>query len=162
VPGLAAAILVAGASGHAAAPFCRGSALAGHFAVIPGSAGAGNISYALRLRNVSTAPCTVTGVPVGRLLGLRKDVLPTHVRAARPGAAAPLVTLRPDASTVAVARFSPDVPGPGEGRMGPCERTAFWFRVAARGGGTTAVAVSPPTPVCEHGRLSLSVYRSAH
>jgi len=157
----AAAVLATGAPARDSAPSCRGAALAGRFAVVPGSAGAGNISYALRLKNVSAAACTVGGLPAGRLLGSRKEPLPTHVRAERPGARGVPVALRPGQSVVASARFSPDVPGPGETGMGPCEPTAHWFRVAASGGGTTRVKVTPATPVCEHGRLFFSVYRRA-
>lgn len=126
---------------------------------MPGSAGAGNITYALRLKNTSKASCSVTGLPQGQLLGRRGGRLPTHVRAAFPGAlTAILVTLRPGQSTRATARFSPDVPGTGEQMSGPCEPTAYSFRVTAQGGGTTTVKALPATPVCEHGRLLFSAY----
>jgi hypothetical protein len=138
---------------------CKGPQLAGSFAAVPGSAGAGNISYALRLRNTSTASCSVTGLPQGRLLGQHGGALPTQIRAAFPGAlSAVLVTLRPGQSARATARFSPDVPGVGEQAPGTCEPTAHRLRVAARGGGTTTVKVLPPTAVCEHGRLLFSAY----
>src|SRR4051794_16919902 len=140
--------------GRAAANACRGASLAGRFAVVPGSGAAGSISYELRLRNIGTASCTVTGLPLGRLLARNRTALPTHVRAAHPGAlTAVLVTLAPGQSTVATARFSPDVPGPGEGTVGACERKAYWFRVSAPGGGPTTVKLAPPTSVCEHGTL---------
>jgi hypothetical protein len=139
--------------------FCRGSQLAGRFAVIPGSAGAGNISYRLSLKNTSTAPCALSGLPQGRLLDRSGRALPTHVRAAFPGAlTAVLVRLAPGRSSRATARFSPDVPGPGEGMRGRCEPVAHFFRAAAPGGGTTKTDVKPPTPVCEHGRLLFSAY----
>ncbi len=138
---------------------CKGSQLAGGFSVIRGSAGAGSISYALRLKNTSTSSCSVTGLPQGQLLGLHGGKLPTHVRAAFPGAlAAVLVTLRPGQTARATARFSPDVPGTGEQTTGRCEPTAHRFRVVAPGGGRTTVELSPPTPVCEHGRLFFSAY----
>jgi hypothetical protein len=158
---LLAALAAAGA-GHATAatPFCSGSQLTGTFRVVPGSAGAGNIVYALRLRNRSARSCAVTGLPVVRLLGRAGRPLPTHARAAfRGGLTAALVRLAPGRQTRATARFSPDVPGPGEPVVGrQCEPTAYRLRVSARGGGTTTVAVSPPTPVCEHGQLQLSAY----
>ena len=73
---------------------CRGAQLAGTFAVVPGSAGAGNITYALRLKNISASACSVTGLPQGTLLGRARKALPTRVRAAFPGAlSAILVTL---------------------------------------------------------------------
>jgi hypothetical protein len=139
---------------------CAGSQLAGTFSVVRGSAGAGNISYRLVLKNVSGRRCTVTGLPRGRLLSKAGKPLPTHVKAAFPGAlTAVLVRLAPGARTVATARFSPDVPGVGEPTSGlRCEPTAYWFRVTGQGGGTTKVKVAPPTPVCEHGRLLFSAY----
>lgn len=142
-----------------AASACAGHQLAGRFAVVYGSAGAGNIVYKLTLKNTSTTSCTVTGLPQGQLLGKAKAKLPTQVRAAHPNQlTAILVTLAHGASTYATARFSPDVPGTGEQTVGPCEPKAYWFRVRAPGGGTTTVNVAPPTPVCERGSLSFSAY----
>jgi len=139
---------------------CTGKQLAGTFKVVPGSAGAGNIVYALVLKNVSSHECTLTGLPQGRLLDRSGKPLPTHVRAAFPGAlSAVLVHLKTGATTRATARFSPDVPGTGEPVAGrQCERTSYSFRLAAPGGGTTRVKLSPPTPVCEHGQLQFSAY----
>ena len=139
---------------------CTGSQLAGTFKVVPGSAGAGNIVYALVLKNVSTSTCRVTGLPEGRLLGKTGKPLPTHVIPAFKGAlTAILVTLAPGQKTRATARFSPDVPGPGEGSAGKqCEPTAYWFRVTGQGGGTTKVKLQPATPVCSHGQLQFTAY----
>ena len=139
--------------------FCRGTALTGRFAVVPGSAGAGNIVYKLELRNQSATACSVTGTPVVSLRGKRGAKLPTHVRSAFPGAqTAILVTLAPNQKTVATARFSPDVPGVGEGHVGACEPRAYRLVVTPNGGGTTAVPILPATPVCEHGSLTFSLY----
>jgi hypothetical protein len=159
----AAALSASTAFGHrtaTSAAACTGNQLAGRFAVVSGSAGAGNIVYKLALKNASTASCRVTGLPQGRLLGKTKaKLLPTHVRAAHPNQlTAILVTLTPGASTYATARFSPDVPGVGEQTVGACEPKAYWFRVRAPGGGTTTVKLVPPTAVCEHGTLSFSAY----
>src|SRR3954464_4682606 len=75
-------------------PSCKGSQLAGTFNVVRGSAGAGNISYVLGLRNISATECSVTGLPLGRLLGKTGKALPTHVKAAFPaGLTAVLVRL---------------------------------------------------------------------
>jgi hypothetical protein len=139
---------------------CTGSHLTGTFSVVRGSAGAGNISYRLALKNASSSTCTVTGLPQGRLLSKAGKPLPTHVQAAMPGAlTAILVRLAPGRTACAEARFSPDVPGVGEPVAGRrCEPTAYWFRDAAPGGGTTKVKVAPPTPVCEHGRLLFKAY----
>jgi uncharacterized protein DUF4232 len=157
-----AAVTACGASARPGASFCRGADLAGRFAVVPGSAGAGNIVYRLRLVNRSHQTCDVTGVPTLRLLGKTGAQLPTHPVPARPGmATSALIALAPGAAATADARFSPDVPGVGEGTTGPCERTAYRLRVGARGGGSTVVKLTPPTPVCEHGQLQLSLYRHA-
>jgi len=139
---------------------CTGAQLKGTFNAVRGSAGAGNITYKLVLKNVSTHMCTLTGLPQGRLLGKTGKALPTHVRAASPGMlTAILVRLAPGKTTFATARFSPDVPGPGEPTAGTkCEPTAWWFRVTGQGGGTTKVKLGPPTPVCEHGQLLFSAY----
>ncbi|MGH3003114.1 MAG: DUF4232 domain-containing protein [Gaiellaceae bacterium] len=145
-------------TGSSKAGPCRGADLSGSFAVVLHSAGAGNITYDLSLRNRSTAACTVTGLPAVVLHGAGGRRLPTHVRAAYPGRLAVLVTLRPGRKTHATARFSPDVPGVGEGAPGPCEPKAYRLVVAAPGGGTVTVPVVPPTPVCEHGQLQFSNY----
>jgi hypothetical protein len=151
--------LAATAFGHREASLCKGGQLTGHFAAVPNSAGAGNIVYKLTLQNTSATTCTVSGLPGGQLLGKTKGKLPTHVRAARANQlTAVLVTLPHGASTFATARFSPDVPGTGEQMTGPCEPKAYWFRVTARGGGTTTVKITQPTSVCEHGTLSFSAY----
>lgn len=161
---LTAVLLAAGAASCASAAThvtsCTGKELAGTFNVVPGSAGAGNIVYALVLKNVSSSTCTLSGLPQGRLLDASAKPLPTHVVAAFPGAlTSVLVRLTPGKSTRATARFSPDVPGTGEPAAGNrCERTAYWFRVAAQGGGTVKVKLRPATPVCEHGRLQFSAY----
>lgn len=157
-----AAVAACGASAKPGVAFCRGADLAGRFALVPNSEGAGNVVYRLRLVNRSHATCDVTGLPAVRLLGKTGKVLPTHPIPARPGeATAVLVALAPGAAAVADARFSPDVPGVGEGSTGPCEPKAYELRVTARGGGATVVPISPPTPVCEHGQLQLSLYGRA-
>jgi hypothetical protein len=164
VPVLLATLAGTGAArGSATAPFCAGTQLSGSFRVVRGSAGAGNIVYTLRLRNRSGQSCAITGLPVAQLLGRTGTPLPTNVLAARPSALTPvLVALGPGSAARATARFSPDVPGPGERVLGGgrCEPTAFRLRVAALGGGSTTVPVTPPTPVCEHGSLQFSAYRN--
>lgn len=160
---LAAVVALSAATANAGSRVdspCKGTQLSGTFKAVPGSAGAGNISYALRLKNVSASECTVTGLPLGRLLGKKHNPLPTHVKASFPGAlTAILVRLAPGQTTKATARFSPDVPGTGEPAAGRlCEPTSYWFRVTGQGGGTTIVPLLPKTPVCEHGQLLFSAY----
>lgn len=163
-----AALLVAGGQGGssattAAAP-CVGTMLSGTFRLVSGSAGAGNVVYALRLRNRSQATCFVSGLARLRLLGRAGTPLPTRVVPAfRGGLTAVRVVLRPGAVAKATARFSPDVPGPGEPVAGgQCEPTAYRVRVTTPpGGGSLLAPVTPPTPVCEHGTLQLSALSRA-
>jgi hypothetical protein len=152
-----------GRTASASAAPCRGGALRGTFSVVPGSAGAGNIVYKLRLRNVSTAACFVTGIPGLRLLARNGTNLPTHATPENRGAlTAVMVLLRPGRSASATARFSPDVPGPGEGAANrQCEPTAYKLRVSPNGGGSLVVPVTPATPVCSHGFMSLRALSAA-
>lgn len=161
VVAVAALAASGGASAHRAAAFCSGSQLKGTFTVVRGSAGAGNIVYKLSVTNKSTTTCTLTGTPVVRLYGKTGKALPTHVMPTfRPGLTAILVTLHPGGGSHATARFSPDVPGTGEPVAGRnCEPTAYWLRVYGRSGGYAKVPIKPPTPVCEHGSLQMSVYQ---
>ena len=140
-------------------PPCTAGQLSGTFKAVPGSAGAGNIVYALRVKNTSAHTCYLTGIPGVTLLDRRSHKLPTHPRPSQPGAlTAVLVTLAPGKSTTATARFSPDVPGTGEQTIGQCEPKAYWLRVTPNGGGTFRAPIQPPTSVCEHGTLSFSAY----
>jgi hypothetical protein len=158
---LLALATAASAGIHASAP-CTGSMLSGTFKVIPGSPGAGNIVYRLRVENISHAACFVTGLPGVSLLDAGGRKLPTKsIFAGRPGMlTAVMVPLAPGSGTAALtARFSPDVPGPGEPVSGrQCEPTAYKLRVTPSGGGSVVVRISPPTPVCEHGSLQLTSF----
>ena len=146
------------AAAHMAAP-CTAGQLSGTFAAVPGSPGAGNIVYALRLRNTSSSACTVTGIPGVTLLDSRGRRLPTHPRPSQPGAlTAVLVTLAPGKTARATARFSPDVPGPGEPVTARrCEPVATTLLVRPNGGGTVRAPIRPPTSVCEHGGMTWTV-----
>jgi hypothetical protein len=146
-----------------AAPACTNTRLGGSFASIRGSAGAGQISYRLTVTNTSDSECFVSGIPQLQLLDAQGGALPTSVTAAQPGqATAAKIVLQPASSATSDARFSPDVPGVGEGQAGkPCEPVAHQLQVTATGGGTFVVPVNPPTSVCEHGSLRMSVYAAA-
>lgn len=147
-------------TGAEAAP-CLASALEGTFSVIPGSAGAGQISYRLRLANQGDAACFLSGIPQLQLLDGAGAKLPTTVSPARPGTGTAVrVDLQPGDAATAEARFSPDVPGPTEQTPGPCEPKSVTLRVTV-GSGTVDVPVQPPTPVCERGSLSMSNYVAA-
>jgi hypothetical protein len=104
----------------------------------------------------------VTGLVNMRLYGKTGRALPTHVTfSGRPGSlTAVIVRLKPAAYASATARFTPDVPGPGEPTSGKqCEPTAYSVRISVppRDAGTVPAAVKPPTPVCVHGTLQVSV-----
>jgi hypothetical protein len=149
-------------TGPAEAAACTGGDLAGRFAVVPGSAGAGNIVYSLRLTNTSASPCFVSGLPAVTLLDRNGSPLPTHASPAQQGqATAARIVLQSGAAAKADARFSPDVPSTGEQQIGPCEPKAYILRVNPPGGGTVAAPISQPTAVCGHGSLSFSVFSSA-
>ncbi len=162
---LAAAFLAVGAlTGSAAvaassdSPPCRGSQIGGSFAAIPGSPGAGHISYRLVVRNTSKTTCFVSGIPALTLIGKYRKALPTAARPEFPGALAAIrIDLSPGKAARLDARFSPDVPGPGEQQMGPCERVATRLRVVPNGGGSALVPITPATTVCEHGAMSLTL-----
>ena len=71
--------LVAALASPAVVQPCTASQLGGSFTVIPGSPGAGNISYLLRLRNRSSKTCFVSGLTQLRLLSKTGRPLPTKV-----------------------------------------------------------------------------------
>ncbi|MHB1974138.1 MAG: DUF4232 domain-containing protein [Acidimicrobiales bacterium] len=138
---------------------CRAPQLSGNLSVIPSSRGAGNVTYALELVNRSETTCSLSGLPRLQLFGRDHERLPTHVQLAGPGGqrAAPVV-LRHGAPAWASARFSPDVPGIGEPVTGRCEATAYRVRVTEMSPGSALIVpVRPPTPVCEHGAMRVSM-----
>jgi Domain of unknown function (DUF4232) len=136
---------------------CTGAQLTGAFTQVPGSAGAGQIEYALTLKNTSSRACSVRGIPKATLLGASGAGLPTHV-AAVGGAGASRVVVEPGASAVADARFSPDVAGQGDSQTGTCQPQAHTLQVTPNGFGFVDAAIKPPTSVCEQGTLAFSVY----
>jgi hypothetical protein len=139
------------------APACKASQLSATFKAVPNSEGAGNIVYALVVKNTSSKVCSVNGLPKGVLLNQQGKAQTTHAIAAAPGTMAAVIPLKRGGTTRATARFSPDVPGPGESGK-QCEPKSYWFRLTAPGGGTLRAKLSPPTPVCEHGQLQFSYF----
>lgn len=161
VPVAALLLAIALPTSSGATAGCTAAHLHGRFTMIPGSAGAGSVSYALRLQNVGGASCTISGRPGLQLLDARGRRLPTRVVADHPGTGtAILVTVRPHHRAVVTARFSPDMPSGGEGN--PCEPTAHSIRVTlpSPARGTLVAPVSPATPVCGHGRLVVGLFHS--
>jgi len=139
-------------SAESATP-CTGEQLSGTFVLVPGSAGAGQIEYALTLTNTSHGACYVRGIPRAALLNASAAALPTHVTPAG-GGAPTRVVLEPGAAAVAHARFSPDVPGQGDSQSGACQPQAHTLQVTPNGGGVTDAAIRPSTSVCERGTLN--------
>ena len=84
-------------------------------------------------------------------------MLPTNIGPAHPGEAAARIVLEHDEAAVSHARFSPDVPGTGDTQGGQCEPKAQTLRILI-GGGSLEVPVTPPTPVCERGSLTLTSF----
>src|SRR4051812_47244454 len=90
----AAGVAATASRGTAAPAACRPSQLQAKMAAVRGSAGAGNITYRLVLRNTSAKACAVSGHPALRLRGAGGRGLPTHMRVVPPGAgAAALIAL---------------------------------------------------------------------
>ena len=136
---------------------CQAAGLRAAFRVVQGSAGAGSITYTVRLTNRGARACAVSGRPGLRLLGAGGAPLPTAVAPDRRGTgAAALIVLGHGRTAIALARFSPDIPGRGEPVRGRCEPVAHRVRVtlASPGSGSLTGAVSPPTSVCEHGAIT--------
>jgi hypothetical protein len=140
---------------------CVGSQLSGSFIVVAGSQGAGQISYVLKLTNISQDSCFVSGLPDAQLLTAKTAPLPTNVVAAG-SSSGPKVVVAPGTSAVADARFSPSVPGQGDSQSGNCQPRAAKLGVSPDGGGATVYApITPPTSVCERGTLNFNVYSAA-
>ena len=135
---------------------CPGTDLTATFAQIPNSAGAGQITYTLSVKNSSSGPCSVRGIPRGTLLGANGTPLPTHIRASGP--AGKPVVLPPGASATAQARFSPGVAGQGDSQTGACQPQAHTFQLNAAGGGVTEAPIRPPTSVCVQGTLNFEAF----
>ena len=135
---------------------CTGTQLAATFDLIPNSAGAGQIAYALNVKNSSQSACSVHGIPKGTLLAASGTGLPTRVKAS--GADGKQVVLPPGASATAPARFSPDIASEGDSQSGACQPQAQTFELATQGGGVTEAPIKPPTSVCQQGTLNFEAF----
>jgi Protein of unknown function (DUF4232) len=140
----------------ASAKPCAGTDLTATFALVPGSAGAGQIAYTLTVKNTSPGPCSVHGIPHGTLLGVSGTALPTDVKSA--GGGGRRLVLPPGASATAQARFSPDVAGDGDSQSGVCQPAAHTFQVNAEGGGVTEAEIKPVTSVCQRGTIHFEAF----
>jgi len=148
-------------SSGAAANACSGDSMSGSFSLVPGSAGAGQIVYRLRVKNDSPVSCYVSGFPHVQLLGQGGATLPTNAMPDQPGTGtAAKITLAPGQSAGADVRFSPDVPGTGDQTSGDCQPKAVTLRVAL-GGAQLDAPITPPTSVCERGTLQYRLFTLA-
>lgn len=148
-------------SGSSAANACTGDAMSGTFKAVAGSAGAGTIVYRLQVTNTSPVACFVTGLPDVQLIGANGADLPTQVVPEQQGLnTSAKITLQPNGSASADARFSPDVNGTGDSTTGACQPKSVKMRVAF-GGAPLDVAVSPPTSVCEQGQLQFRLFSAS-
>ena len=142
---------------QAAISQCTGSQLSGTFALVPGSAGAGQISYALTFTNTSSSSCTFfSGLAFAKLLSATGSPLPTDILAPTGS-----TTLSAGASIVADARFSPSVPGTGDSASGACQPKAHTLEMTPGeppSGGPVDVPITPPTSVCERGSLTFDAF----
>jgi len=117
---------------------------------IPGSAGAGQTEYELRVENVTFSGCQISTHPGLELLEADGKPLPTHVTKSGPSG---LITIYGHRTLAARLKLSPDIAGPGEPTSGRCEPEAHHVRVSLPRGEVTA-PVEPPTSVCEHGHIN--------
>jgi len=137
---------------------CLGSDLSGTFALVPGSAGAGQIAYSLTVKNTSASPCSVQGIPKATLLSASGTPLPTLVKGS---GGKRVIVLPPGASATAEARFSPDVAGDGDSQTGSCQPVAHTLQLGGGGNGVTEAPIKPPTSVCERGTLNFEPFAYA-
>lgn len=126
---------------------CKGSDLTASFDAIPGSEGAGNIVYLLKIANSSPSSCTLT-ITNFQLLASSGANNPTNITP--PGPA----TLAAGGSVTYNARFSPDVTGTGDNTTAgsQCQPTSATLRI----NGSLDAPIAPPTPVCEKGSMTLT------
>lgn len=133
-----------------AAGACTGSDLGATFAAVPGSAGAGNITYALKITNTSSSSCEL-GISKFQLLDASGANVPTNITPP-----SGTKSLAAGASVTYDARFSPDVTGTGDNQSGQCQPTSSTLRMSLTGGGTVDAPIAPPTAVCEQGSMTLT------
>jgi len=132
---------------------CTAHDLTATFQVLPGSAGAGNIVYTLKVTNAAQAACTVHGAPDITFLDAAGNAMPAHVSpSGGPGA---VVALQPGDSATSQVRFSPDVD--------PCDPgTATTLNVAFPGNSVLETKINPVTRLCGAGSLQPGAFSGAN
>ena len=125
---------------------CTGAELSATFDLVPGSQGAGNVVYALKITNMTSSPCEL-GIIGFQLLDKGGAFNPTNVTPLPPTSIGANETLGYN------ARFSPDVNGTGDNTNGSCQPTSATLRIDV-GEGSVQAPISPPTSVCEQGSMT--------
>ena len=133
---------------------CVASLLKGSFLIIPGSSGAGHVEARVVLTNVSSRTCTTFGYVGMQLLGASDTPLPTHV--VRSPGPEPHLTLGPGSAASALARFSPDIPGPGDATSGACQPVAQGTEITPPDDTHFLVASGLNSSVCSRGTIDLN------
>jgi hypothetical protein len=144
--------VTASAAPPATSNACTASDLTGTFAVLAGSAGAGNILYTLHVTNASQDACTVSGPPAVTFLDASGAAMNQHT--STPDQKPTVISLQPGASASAQVRFSPDVT--------PCDPgTATTLRVEMPDKSTFTAKFDPATKLCGAGSVQPSNYTAA-
>lgn len=135
---------------------CVPSQLAGRWTGVVGSAGMGQVSSDLALRNTSAWACTVDGYPAFTLYSAVGAALPTRISFVP--APVPLLIVQPGGWVHSELRYSANVPSEGELESGPCEPKAAYALVTIGGGGTVRADLDTAQPVCGRGRVAAKPY----
>jgi len=136
----------------AAGGACTAHDLTGTYTVLPGSQGAGNIVYSLKVTNASQGACTVSGVPTVAYLDASGNALPSKLYPN--DGQTTVVTLQPGGSATSQVRFSPDVT--------PCDTgTATTLRLTMPDGSTLDAKIDPATHLCGGGSLQPRPFTAA-
>ncbi|MBV8064460.1 MAG: DUF4232 domain-containing protein [Actinobacteria bacterium] len=148
---------------HTATTACAASSLQGDFVGVPGSAGAGQITYRLTLTNTGPTPCYLSGIPQVQLLSTTGVALPTSPSVQPNQGTAAKISLAHGKAATSDARFSPDVPGTGDNQApgSPCQPVATVLLVTAPGGGKLDAPIQNPTSVCEGGSMRFTNFAAA-
>jgi hypothetical protein len=157
------AAVIAPTAETSATPLCTGRDLTAVFAAVPRGATARTVRYSLRLNNNSFHACLVRGQLGLQLLDAKGRALPTRVTVTDPD-------VLPHIRDVIGARwwgqygfadFSSDIPGASEQHTGPCQPVAHRLRITLPTGSLTT-PIRPPTSVCQHGSIKLTVQVWVH
>jgi hypothetical protein len=94
-----------------------------------------------------------------QLLSATGASLPTNV-VRDPAVPPAILTVAPGAAVSAVARFSPDIPGPGDSQTGVCQPMATRTLVIAPNDTAQLSVPGPQSSVCEQGTIDVRALQS--